>query len=137
MNTAVARTGAEADRFDPLLLSVLANRFDSICREMTYTLLKAGRSTVISVARDFSCSLVTADNRLLAAPESLPVHVFGSHLVTESMCRLHPTLEPGDAYLHNDPYDGNTHAADHTIIVPVIIDGIHVFSACAKAHQAD
>jgi len=137
MNTAVARTGTETDRFDPLLLSVLANRFDSICREMTYTLLKAGRSTVISVARDFSCSLVTADNRLLAAPESLPVHVFGSHLVTESMCRLHPTLEPGDAFLHNDPYDGNTHAADHTIIVPVIVDGVHVFSACAKAHQAD
>ena len=127
----------ETRSFDPILLSILANRLDSICREMTNTLLRAGRSTVISVARDFSCSIVTADNRLLAAPESLPVHVFGSHLVTKSMERLHPVLQPGDAFLHNDPYDGNTHAADHTIIVPVIVDGVHLFSACAKAHQAD
>ncbi|MDG4898387.1 hydantoinase B/oxoprolinase family protein [Mesorhizobium sp. WSM4976] len=137
MDTATEKDQARTRAFDPLLLSVLANRFDNICREMTNTLLRAGRSTVISVARDFSCSLVTADNRLLAAPESLPVHVFGSHLVTESMVRLHPVLEPGDAFLHNDPYDGNTHAADHTIIVPVIVDGVHLFSACAKAHQAD
>ncbi|MER9236428.1 hydantoinase B/oxoprolinase family protein [Mesorhizobium sp. M0622] len=124
-------------RLDPLLMAVLANRFDSICRQMTNTLLRAGRSTVISVARDFSCSLVTADNRLLAAPESLPVHVFGSHMVTEAMTRLHPDLEQGDAFLHNDPYDGNTHAADHTILVPVVVNGKHVFTACAKAHQAD
>lgn len=135
---AVSIEGKERSQgFDPLLLPILANRIDTICREMTNTLLRAGRSTVISVARDFSCSIVTADNRLLAAPESLPVHVFCSHLVTESMLRLHPVLEPGDAFLHNDPYDGNTHAADHTIIVPVIVDGVHLFSACAKAHQAD
>ena len=38
---------------------------------------------------------------------------------------------------HNDPYLGNTHAADHAILVPVFIDGRHMFTACAKAHQAD
>ena len=36
------------------------------------------RSAVINLARDFSCSIVTGDNRLLAAAEGLPVHVFGS-----------------------------------------------------------
>lgn len=137
MDISTERNVTQSCGLDPLLLSILANRFDSICREMTNTLLRAGRSTVISVARDFSCSIVTADNRLLAAPESLPVHVFGSHLVTESMSRLHTVLEAGDAFLHNDPYDGNTHAADHTIIVPVVVEGVHLFSACAKAHQAD
>jgi N-methylhydantoinase B len=125
------------ESLDPLLLAVLANRFDSICREMTNTLLRAGRSTVLSVARDFSCSIVTADDRLLAAPEGLPVHVFGSHLVTEVMRQLHPEMRDGDAFLHNDPYRGNTHAADHTILVPVFVEGKHVFTTVAKAHQAD
>lgn len=124
-------------KLDPMLTAVLANRFDSICRQMSNTLLRAGRSTVISVARDFSCSLVTADNRLIAAPESLPVHVFGSHMVTVAMQKLHPELKTGDAFLHNDPYNGNTHAADHTILVPIMVDGRHVFTAVAKAHQAD
>lgn len=123
---------------DPLLLAVLANRIDSICREMTNTLLRAGRSTVLSVARDFSCSIVTADDRLLAAPEGLPVHVFGSHLVSASIREMHgDDVVDGDAFLHNDPYMGNTHAADHTIMVPVIVDGEHLFTAVAKAHQAD
>jgi N-methylhydantoinase B len=136
--TTSASTPEAGAAIDPLLLAVLANRFDSVCREMTNTLLRAGRSTVLSVARDFSCSIVTADDRLLAAPEGLPVHVFGSHLVTGSMREMHgDDVVDGDAFLHNDPYMGNTHAADHTILVPVIVDGEHLFTAVAKAHQAD
>ena len=119
------------------LLAVIANRFDTICREMTNTLLRAGRSAVLNVARDFSCSLVTADNQLLAAAEGLPVHVFGSQFLTASMCELHSDLAEGDAFIHNDVYLGNTHSADHTILVPMFMDGEHLFTTCAKAHQAD
>ena len=53
--------------FDPILLAVVANRLDGICREMTNTLLRSARSSVINQARDFSCALVTADNELLAS----------------------------------------------------------------------
>jgi len=123
--------------FDPVLLAVLSNRLDTICREMTNTLLRAGRSAVLASARDFSCSIVTGDNQLLTAAEGAPVHVLGSHFLTQSMCELHDDLAEGDAFLHNDPYLGNTHHADHTVIVPVFVDGQHLFSACAKAHQAD
>ena len=35
-----------APSFDPVLLAVLANRFESIVREMTNTLLRSGRSAV-------------------------------------------------------------------------------------------
>jgi N-methylhydantoinase B len=53
------------------------------------------------------------------------------------MRRLHPELRQGDAYLHNDPMLGNTHTADHTILIPVFVEGEHLFTASAKAHQAD
>jgi N-methylhydantoinase B len=122
---------------DPTLMAVLAHRFESIVREMTNTLFRTGRSSIINMARDFSCSIITAEDELFAAAEGLQVHVLGAGLQTRSMRELHPDLREGDAYLHNDPILGNTHTADHTILVPVFVDGEHLFTASAKAHQAD
>lgn len=133
----MAEQQKEKVSLDPTVLAVIANRVDAILREMTNTLLRSGRSAILTTARDFSCSIVTGDNRLLATAEGLPVHIFGSHLQTETMTRLHQDIAPGDAFLHNDPYSGNTHAADHTILVPVFVGGKHLFTAVAKAHQAD
>ncbi|MCF8540725.1 MAG: hydantoinase B/oxoprolinase family protein [Aurantimicrobium sp.] len=124
-------------RTDVIDMSVIANRLDGIVREMENTLLRAGRSAVLNMARDFSCSIITGDNRLLATAEGLPVHVIGGERLGEAMTRRHPDLREGDAFLHNDPYAGNTHAADHTLMVPVFVDGVHMFTTLAKAHQAD
>ena len=102
-------------KFDPFMTAIVANRIDGIIREMTNTLLRAARSAVISSARDFSCAICTADNELLASAEGLPIHIFGSHLQTKAMCEFHQgDIKEGDCYLHNDPYSGNTHAADYT-----------------------
>jgi N-methylhydantoinase B len=123
--------------FDPVLLAVISNRLDTIVREMENTLLRTGRSAILNMARDFSCALITADNRLLATAEGLPVHVIGMEYLAEAMTDLHDDVSPGDAFLHNDPYLGNTHPADHTILVPVFFEGRQLFTAAAKAHQAD
>jgi N-methylhydantoinase B len=126
-----------ARELDPTLMAVLAHRFEAIVREMTNTLFRTGRSSIINMARDFSCSIITAEDELFAAAEGLQVHVLGAGLQTRSMRELHPDLREGDAYLHNDPILGNTHTADHTILVPVFVEGEHLFTASAKAHQAD
>ncbi|WP_281180075.1 hydantoinase B/oxoprolinase family protein [Nocardia amamiensis] len=118
-------------------LSVLANAFDGIVREMTNGLLRSARSSVINTARDFSCAVLTADNQLLAAAEGVPVHVFGAGPLGEDMIELHDDIREGDAFLHNDPYRGNSHAADHCILVPIFVGGRHLFTAVTKAHQAD
>src|SRR5579883_3551128 len=122
---------------DSIVMAVLANRFDAIVREMIKTLFRTGRSAVLNTARDFSCSILTADNRLLSAVEGLPIHVLGGNRQTACMAEFHPDLAEGDAFLHNDPYLGNTHTADHTILVPVFVAGRHLFTVAAKAHQAD
>ena len=133
-----APTGSGANReLDPTLMAVLAHRFEAIVREMTNTLFRTGRSSILNMARDFSCSIITAEDELFAAAEGLQVHVLGAGLQTSSMRRLHPELRQGDAYLHNDPMLGNTHTADHTILIPVFVEGEHLFTASAKAHQAD
>jgi N-methylhydantoinase B len=122
---------------DPVLLAVLSNRFETIVREMQNTLLRTGRSAVLNVSRDFSCAIVTGDHRLLASGDGLPAHVIGIERLAANVMALHDDVQEGDAFLDNDPYLGNTHPADHTILVPVFVAGRHMFTSIAKAHQAD
>lgn len=127
------------DSFDGVQLALLSNRLDGIVKKMANTLLRTGRSGVLNMARDFSCCIVTADHRLLTATESLPIHVLsGPDIMARWMCEVHPDLKRGDAFLHNSPYHGCSHPADHTILVPVLDHaGAHRFTLLAKAHQAD
>ncbi len=124
---------------DPALMTILANRFEGIVRKMANTLLRTGRSGVLNRARDFSCCIVTANGDLLAAAESLPIHVLsGPDLMARIMLHYAPNPKRGDAYLNNSPYHGCSHPADHTLLVPVMDDdGVHRFTVLAKAHQAD
>ena len=122
---------------DQVQLAVMANRLDAILREMTETVLLTARSSVIGMARDFSCGIVSAADEVLAIAAGLPMHVFGGSLQSASLKRNHPEFREGDAFVHNDPYDGNSHPADHTILVPVFHEGEHVFTVTVKAHQAD
>jgi N-methylhydantoinase B len=120
-------------------LAVLANRFEGIVRAMRNTVIRTGRSGVINTARDFSCCVLTKDDEFLAMAESLPIHLIsGPDMMAKSMKELHPEFRRGDAFLHNSPYHGNSHAADHAIIVPVFDGtGQHRFTVLVKAHMAD
>jgi N-methylhydantoinase B len=126
-------------RLDGARLAILNSRLNGVARKMANTLLRTGRSGVLNRARDFSCCILTAAHELIAAADSLPIHVLsGPDLMAAAMAQFHPVLRPGDAYLHNSPYHGCSHAADHTLLVPVFdASGRHRFTVLAKAHQAD
>jgi N-methylhydantoinase B len=125
--------------FDPVALAVISSRFEGVARAMRNTLTRTSRSGVVNIARDFSCCIVSRDDELLTWAESLPIQVLsGPDLMARSMKEFHPLLARGDAFLHNSPYHGATHAADHSILVPVLDDeGTHQFTVVARAHQAD
>ncbi|HZF34634.1 MAG TPA: hydantoinase B/oxoprolinase family protein, partial [Candidatus Angelobacter sp.] len=124
---------------DGVRMALITNRLQSIARRMQNTLFRTGRSGILNTAHDFSCVVLTRDCRLLAAAESLPLHVMiGPDIIAREILAHHPRLERGDAFLHNSPYHGNSHAADHCIVVPIIDDqGVHRLTVLAKAHQAD
>ena len=130
---------APVRRTDGVKTAILASRFDSIARKMQNTLFRTARSGILNTAHDFSCVILTGDCRLLAAAESLPSHTLtGPDIMCEYVKKYHPELRRGDCFLHNSPYEGNSHAADHCLIVPVVDDeGITRFFLLAKAHQAD
>jgi N-methylhydantoinase B len=126
-------------RLNGARLSILNSRFEGVCRKMANTLLRTGRSGVLNRARDFSCCVVNESSELLSAADCLPIHVLsGPDLMVRSMLTFHPELHAGDAFLHNSPYHGCSHPADHTILMPVMDEkGRHRFTVLAKAHQAD
>ncbi|MCE2518813.1 MAG: hydantoinase B/oxoprolinase family protein [Alphaproteobacteria bacterium] len=124
---------------DSIRLATISSRMQGICQRMANTLMRTGRSGVLNTAHDFSCCILSADDSFVAADESLPVHVLsGPDIMARHVKAFHPDLRRGDAFLNNSPYHGCSHPADHTILVPVIDDdGVHRFTVCAKAHQAD
>ena len=133
MSTAPQRT------FDPILLAVLANRLDGIVPrddEHAAALRRARRC--INKARDFSCALVTADNELLASAEGLPVHIIGTAVPGRGDDASCTTTSPRATRSCTTTRTSATRTpADHAILVPVFVDGEHLFTAVAKAHQAD
>ena len=124
---------------DSVRTAILSSRMDSIARKMQNTLFRTARSGILNTAHDFSCVVLTADCRLLAAAESLPTHTLvGPDIICRTVRGYHPELKAGDCFLHNSPYEGNSHAADHCLVVPVIdAAGVLRYWVLAKAHQAD
>jgi N-methylhydantoinase B len=135
--TVTRGSGRKAADFDPILLAVLSNRFESIIREMTNTVMKASRSSVIKNARDMSCGLLTYDHRLVSVEEALPIHVTGLELTTKPITELFDDIKEGDAFLNNSPFYGGTHHADLTLCIPVFCDGEPMFWTLARSHHAD
>ena len=123
----------------PDLMAILSSKINSISKQMSYTLQKSARSSIIASARDFSTAICDGDGEVLALPNGFPVHAANMGLTAKAIFEFHKpeTLKPGDAILNNSPYHGNTHMADHTIIVPVIHEGEIMFFTAIRGHQAD
>jgi len=135
----MARSGKarKPAKFDPILLAVLSSRFESIIREMTNTVMKASRSSVIKNARDMSCGILTYDHRLVSVEEALPIHVNALELTTKPITELFDDIKEGDAFLNNSPFYGVTHHADLTLSVPVFFEGTPLFWTLSRSHHAD
>lgn len=105
---------------------------------MTHVVEQGARSSVMSTARDLSTAITDASGAVLAMPIGMPTHVFNLSPTVRAVLKYHgDSMRPGDAFLNNSPYDGCTHMADHTIIVPVFFDGELVFFCVVRGHQAD
>jgi N-methylhydantoinase B len=124
---------------DGVRMAVISSRLNVVVEAMMNTIFRSSRSGVLNSAHDFSCCIVSADHELVMGAESLPIHMMsGPDLISRAIAEAYPLQQRGDAFLHNSPYNGNSHAADHCMVVPVVDDqGMHRFTVLAKAHQAD
>ena len=128
----------QTDRIDPILTSVIANRLDSITKEMGQTMLRTSRSPIFSEARDFVTAIYDRQLRLVAQTAYIPVLLAATPWAVRSIAETYADdTHAGDIFILNDPYRGNNHLPDFTIAKPVHIDGELRFWSVTKGHQAD
>ena len=105
---------------------------------MTLTLEYASWTSILALARDFSCAIYDAEPRQVCMEDALPVHTNSLHVILKSMVKAFDgKVYDGDVIVSNDPYSGNTHVGDFVTATPVFYEGKHMFWAVTKGHQLD
>jgi 5-oxoprolinase (ATP-hydrolysing) len=119
---AIARQHAIGTRADPVLLEVFNNLFMAIAEQMGVTLANTAYSVNIKERLDFSCALFDQEGHLIANAPHMPVHL-GSmgESVKTIIDRRRTTMQAGDVFVLNAPYNGGTHLPDVTLIAPVFL----------------
>ena len=123
---------------DPIVVSVVANRFESVCKEIGETMLRTSRSPIFSEARDFVTGVFDDELRLVAQQSYIPVQMGAMPYAIRSIAKaFEGDICEGDVFFLNDPYRGNNHPPDVTVAKPVFFEGKLRFWAVSKGHHAD
>nr|WP_328765953.1 hydantoinase B/oxoprolinase family protein [Devosia aurantiaca] len=125
---------------DAIQMEVFSNRLLAIAEDMGSILIRSSFSSNIKERRDCSTALFDAKGRLITQADHIPIHLGAMIGAVEAMLKRYPleTMQPGDAYIANDPYlAGGSHLPDISIITPVHHDGEVRFFCGNIAHHAD
>jgi N-methylhydantoinase B len=125
-------------KVDPITLAVVRGALETAQREMTVTMQRTGRSSVLTISRDFSNAVFDGTPEMIVQGQDLPIHLGSLILATKRVASFFgDDLRPGDVLFHNDPaYDGS-HIADWCMYKPVYFEDEIVFWAVSKGHMAD
>jgi N-methylhydantoinase B len=132
--------GAAAERdIDPITLEVVRNKLDGIANEMEMTLVRSAFSIIVKEALDASASIFTPEGEPLAQSLAIPAHLTMLVPMVRTILKTFPvaTMQVGDLYVLNDPYDGASHLPDISIIMPVFHDGRLIAFTAALTHHQD
>ncbi len=132
--------GVTPSQPDPVRLEIFNNLLKSIAEEMGITLQNTSYSVNIKERLDFSCAIFDRSGELVANAPHIPVHLGSmSESVTSLIQACGETLQPGDVYISNNPYNGGTHLPDITAITPIFLpeEPTPVFYVASRGHHAD
>jgi len=119
---------------------IIASALNACTKEMLASLIRTAYSPNIKERGDCSTAICDIQGRTLSLAANAPAHLGATLRLVPQILKRFPlaTLQPGDAFLANDPYIvGVTHLNDCTVAVPVFIDGEPVAFAVAVAHHSD
>ena len=125
---------------NPIMLEVFNNLFMSIADQMGVRLQNTAYSVNIKERLDFSCAIFDVHGNLIANAPHMPVHLGSMSESIKTVMRENAgRMQPGDAYVVNDPYHGGTHLPDVTVITPVFDRAGEniLFFVGSRGHHAD
>lgn len=126
-------------KIDPIVLALVQNRLDQICRQMGWVMVRTSRSPIFNQSHDFSCYVTDAAGTIVSQADGIPIHTGGGGFAVRALLRAFAhRIEPADAFLLNDPYvAGGNHLPDWVIARPVFAEGRLLAFTCNRAHQSD
>ncbi|NOX30824.1 MAG: 5-oxoprolinase, partial [Actinobacteria bacterium] len=124
---------------DPVQLEIFNNLFMNIAEQMGVVLENTAASVNIKERLDFSCAIFDPTGDLIANAPHMPVHLGSMSESIKSIIGQNPTMQPGDVYVMNAPYNGGTHLPDITVIKPVFNEASTSinFYVASRGHHAD
>ncbi len=132
--------GKDLQSSDPVMLELYNNQFASIAEQMGLTLQQTAVSTNVKERLDFSCAIFDPRGELVVNAPHIPVHLGAmAETVRQVLSDNAGTIQPGDLFVTNDPYQGGSHLPDVTVVTPVHQDntGQLMFWVASRAHHAE
>ena len=125
---------------DPVQLEIIRNALIAAAEEMSVTIWRTSRSTVVREMLDYSTQVFDSQGRAVAQAARIPVHLNSMSVCLDRIARDFIPLDDwneGDVILTNDPYCGGQHLPDFVAFKPVFADGVRIGIAATIVHHID
>ncbi len=136
----ISVTSKNNHKVDPVKLEIFNNLYQFIAEQMGIILQNTAASVNIKERLDFSCAIFDQFGDLVANAPHIPVHLGSmSESVKALLKSQRESIQPGNVYISNNPYNGGTHLPDVTIITPMFDETNQtiLFYLASRGHQAD
>ncbi len=124
----------------PVQIEIIRNALVSAAEEMSVTIWRTSRSSVVREILDYSTCVFDANGQSVAQAARMPVHLNSMAACLEDLISHHIPLDDwndGDVIITNDPYSGGQHLPDIQTFRPVFLDRRRVAIAGILVHHLD
>lgn len=124
---------------DVVTMQVIRYGLEQVADEMGNTLVRTGRSTIITEIKDISCVVTDAAGQTIAQAHHNPSLLAGFEITMKELVAAYPreSLAPGDVIITNDPYRGGQHIMDLYAIAPAFHSGKLIGFVGNITHHSD
>jgi N-methylhydantoinase B len=119
---------------------IMWSRLIAVVEEQAQTLQRTAFSTIVRESGDLAAGVFDADGRMLAqAVTGTPGHINSMALAVGHVIDHYPipTMQPGDVFIHNDPWMGTGHTNDFSLTTPCFLDDTLVGFLACNSHLMD
>ena len=119
--------------------AIISQALIAAAKEMGIKLVRSAYSPIVREANDCSAALLDAEGNVVSQAELIPMQLGPIGTTFRPCAELYPpeTLEPGDFYINNDPYNGGQHVPDIFIFTPIFFGDRLVGFSATVAHHLD
>lgn len=124
----------------PVRVEVIRNALVAAAEEMSLTIWRTSRSTVVREILDYSTAVFDSRGQNIAQSARIPVHLNSMSACLETLLSAHFPLDgwqDGDIVITNDPYSGGQHLPDIMTFRPVFAGETRIGFVGTLCHHVD